>query len=509
MLGNFSKNETRSISYQQIWGAGGDFIGTTESGVQIDESNALKLNAFYACVLLISDTISTLPVDCFIRRDGDRYPFRPQPAWVAKPDVELLRSEHYQQVLVSLLLDGNAFIRIFRDSNGDIANLVVLDPLRVEVKRFNENREIYYVVNEDYSRPIPKNEMLHITEIRKAGEVRGVSRVSELRDNLGLAVALQNFASRFFAQGATTAGVIESPNNLTAEQAKSLADGYNLQHKGYQKAHKVGILSGGARFNRTGVNPDEAQMLDSQKFAVEQIARIFRVPPHMIGITTAGSMSYNSVEQQNINFVQHTLRSYIAKLEEAYSELLPQGAFLRFNIDGLLRGDFQTRMQGYSIGSQAGFLSINDIRKLEDLRPVEGGDVYRVPLANVDIAASSLAETKQKVEMAQKLINSGFDPASVLASLALPPMQHTGVPTVQLQNIAQIDPENPENVYDVQRTHDVTVNIPETVVNVPPAIINVEPPIVNVEAPAQRATIRTVERDADGRIVNIVERVEE
>lgn len=450
MLGNLGREETRSISYQQIWGAGGDFIGTTESGVQVDQSNSMKLNAFYACVLLISDTISTLPVDCYIRRDGDRFPFRPQPAWVQKPDVELLRSEHYQQALVSLLLDGNAFIRIFRDSNGDVANLVVLDPSRVEVKRMNETREIYYVINEDYARPIPKSEMLHITEIRKAGETRGVSRVSELRDNLGLAVALQNFASRFFAQGAITQGVIESPNNLTAEQAKSLADGYNLQHKGYQKAHKVGILSGGAIFKRTGVNPDEAQMLDSQKFAVEQIARIFRVPPHMIGITTAGSMSYNSVEQQNINFVQHTLRSYIAKLEEAYSQLLPQGAFLRFNIDGLLRGDFQTRMQGYSIGAQAGFLSTNDIRRLEDLRPVDGGDVYRVPLANVDLAAASLVETDKKVTMAQKLINSGFDPADVLVALALPPMAHTGLPTVQLQPISQIDPNNPESVYGVQ-----------------------------------------------------------
>jgi HK97 family phage portal protein len=447
MLGNFGKSETRSISYQQIWGAGGDFIGTTESGVQIDESNALKLNAFYACVLLISDTISTLPIDCYIRRDGDRYPFRPQPSWVQKPDIEILRSEHYQQVLVSLLLDGNAFIRIYRDSKGDIANLVVLDPSRVDVKRFNETREIYYVVNEDYSRPIPKDEMLHITEIRKAGEVRGISRVSELKDNLGLAVALQNFASRFFSQGAITQGVIESPNNLTSEQAKSLADGYNQQHKGYQKAHKVGILSGGAIFKRTGVNPDEAQMLDSQRFAVEQIARIFRVPPHMIGITTAGSMSYNSVEQQNINFVQHTLRSYIAKIEEAYSTLLPQGAFLRFNIDGLLRGDFQTRMQGYSIGAQAGFLSTNDIRRLEDLRPVTGGDVYRVPLANVDLAAASLVETDKKVTMAQKLINSGFNPSDVLASLGLPPMQHTGLPTVQLQSVAQIDPNNPESVY--------------------------------------------------------------
>jgi hypothetical protein len=228
-----------------------------------------------------------------------------------------------------------------------------------------------------------------------------------------------------------------------------LIDGFDTRHKGYRKAHKTGLLTGGAKFVRTGVNPDEAQMLDSQKFAVEQIARIFRVPPHMIGVTTAGAMSYNSVEQQNINFVTHTLRPYIAKMEDAYSTLLPQGAFIRFNVDGLLRGDFATRMQGYSIGSQAGFLSVNDIRRFEDLRPVDGGDVYRVPLANVDLGAASLVETDKRVTMASKLILSGFDPAGVLSALNLPKITHTGVPSVQLQSVAQIDPEAPETVYGV------------------------------------------------------------
>jgi HK97 family phage portal protein len=247
-----------------------------------------------------------------------------------------------------MLLDGNSFTRIYRDSNGQVANLVVLDPTKVQVMRAERTRELYYVYNDDYSKVIRKDEMIHITEIRKAGADRGISRVSELQDNIGLGVALQNFASRFFAQGAVTSGMIETPQDLKPEQAKDLADNFNLRHRGTQKAHKVGILTGGAKFVRTGVNPDEAQMLDSQRFSVEQMARIFRVPPHMIGVTTAGAMSYNSVEQQNINFVQHTLRSYIAKIEDAYSSLLPVGAFLRFNIDGLLRGDFQTRMQGYS-----------------------------------------------------------------------------------------------------------------------------------------------------------------
>lgn len=451
MLGRLSNNkqEERAISFQSIWGSGDSFAFTTEAGTNIDQITSMRINAFYACVLLISDTISTLPVDSFRRIDGNRVPYRPQPAWVQRPDVDLLRTEHYQQVLISLLLDGNAFVRIYRDQTGQVANLVVIDPNRIQVTRTPVTRELIYIIDDNNQYPVVARDMLHITEMRKAGELRGISRVTELKDNLGLASALQSFASRFFGQGATTSGVIETPMGLNREQAKELVDGFDTRHKGYKKAHKTGILTGGAKFVRTGVNPDEAQMLDSQKFAVEQIARIFRVPPHMIGITSAGAMSYNSVEQQNINFVTHTLRPYIAKMEDAYSTLLPEGAFIRFNVDGLLRGDFATRMNGYSIGSQAGFLSVNDIRRFEDLRPVDGGDVYRVPLANVDLGAASLVETDKRVTMASKLILAGFNPAGVLAALDLPMIEHTGVPSVQLQGIAQIDPTNPESVYEV------------------------------------------------------------
>jgi len=432
-----------------LGGSGDSFAFTTEAGTNIDQITSMRINAFYACVLLISDTISTLPVDSFRRVDGNRVPYRPQPAWIQRPDVDLLRTEHYQQVLISLLLDGNAFVRIYRDQTGQVANLVVIDPNRIQVTRTPVTRELIYIIDDNNQYPVVSRDMLHITEMRKAGELRGISRVTELKDNLGLASALQSFASRFFGQGATTSGVIETPMGLNREQAKELVEGFDSRHKGYKKAHKTGILTGGAKFVRTGVNPDEAQMLDSQKFAVEQIARIFRVPPHMIGITSAGAMSYNSVEQQNINFVTHTLRPYIAKMEDAYSTLLPEGAFIRFNVDGLLRGDFATRMNGYSIGSQAGFLSVNDIRRFEDLRPVDGGDVYRVPLANVDLGAASLVETDKRVTMASKLILAGFNPAGVLAALNLPSIDHTGVPSVQLQGIAQIDPENPESVYEV------------------------------------------------------------
>jgi HK97 family phage portal protein len=452
MLRNLTgrNEEERAISFQSIWGAGDSFAFTTEAGTNIDQTQALKINAFYACVLLISDTISTLPVDSFIRRDGDRVPYRPQPTWVQRPDVDLLRSEHYQQVLISLLLDGNAFVRVFRDNSGQVINLVVIDPYRVTVTRNKVTREIEYIIDEDESKPVSKRDMLQITELRKAGELRGMSRVTELKDNLGLTTALQSFASRFFGQGATTSGIIETAQSLNSDQAKQLVDGFNQRHSGFRKSNRTGLLTGGAKFVRTGVNPDEAQMLDSRKLAIEEVARMFRVPPHMIGVTTPGAMSYASVEQNNINFVTHTLRPYVAKIEDAYSALLPDAAFIRFNVDGLLRGDFATRMNGYSIGSQAGFLSVNDIRRFEDLRPVEGGDVYRVPLANVDLGAASLVETDKRVTMAQKLILSGFDPASVLAALDLPKIIHTGLPSTALQSIAQIDPTNPESVYGVQ-----------------------------------------------------------
>jgi hypothetical protein len=170
----------------------------------------------------------------------------------------------------------------------------------------------------------------------------------------------------------------------------------------------------------------------------------------MLGITSPGAMSYASVEQNNINFVVHTLRPYIEKIEQAYSALLPSEAFLKFNVDGLLRGDYTTRIQGYSIGLQAGFYSVNDVRRFEDLRPVEEGDQFRVPLANINITDAEVIEQSKKVEMAQRLVMVGYDPAQVLKALDLPAINHTGLPSTQLQQVVQIDPENPESVYEVK-----------------------------------------------------------
>ena len=448
MLGNFLQSENRAISFQSIWATGDSLVSTTEAGTIITQEDSLRLNTVFACVRLIGDTISTLPVDTYRRIDGDRVPYRPRPQWLDYPDSNITREDHFLQALISILIAGEAFIRIMR-LNGEIIGVVVMNPQRIEVIRHrypDGSLRIAYRVR-DTDEIIDAVDILHIPDMRLPGELHGRSRIELMKQSLGLTKALEEFASRFFGQGTTTSGIIEYPGTLTREQSEQLRNQFDANHRGVRRAHRTGILSGGAKFNRTSVNPDEAQMLESRKHAVEEVARLFRCPPSMIGVTTPGAMAYASVEQNGIHFVQHTLRPFIVKLENAYSRLLPNDAFIRFSVDGLLRGDTMSRFSAYATGIQSGFLNINDIHKLEDMRSVDGGDVYRVPLANIDLAAANIAETERKASVAQKLIWAGFDPASVLKMLDMPEIKHTGVPSAQLQPVSQINPEDPESVY--------------------------------------------------------------
>ena len=449
MLGNLF--ERRAISFQTIWGSGEDFESTSQAGTVINSESAFTVNPIFSAISLISDTISTLPLDAFVRDGGERRALRPRPAWVLKPDVDTTREAFYGSVIVSLLLDGNAFIRVYTQNN-QIVNLVVLNPHQVEVKRNGLGRLTFIVQGE--KKPLTTEEVVFIPDVVRPGSIRGVSRVEALKDNFGLAKALEVYAARFFGYGATTSGIIEYPHDLTYEQSQALAAAFDSKHKGLRRSHKTGVLSGGATYKPTNVPNDQAQFLDSRRMAVEDVARAFNVPPHLLGLS--GTNSYASVEQNNLAWVTHGLRPIISKIEGALSPLLAlspngQNAFLRFNIDGLLRADINSRMTAYSIGLQSGFLTINDVRRLEDLQSItdEGANTVRVPLANVSITDSNLVGMDKKVAMAQKLVLSGFEPAQVLQSLGLPVIDHTGVPSTQLQALAQLDPADPLSVYEV------------------------------------------------------------
>jgi HK97 family phage portal protein len=502
MLGRLlGLGEQRAISYQSLFAAGADIAPRTPAGTVINQETALKVGAVYAAVRLLSDTVSTLPADTYIRQDGQRRPFRPKPMWVDNPDSGTTREDHVAQVMMSLLLDGNAFVRVYRSTAGRNAGLVtalvVLDPTKVEVRR-RADGEVEFVFDDRIT--IAREDMLHIAEIKRPGALRGISRIEQVKDTLGIAAAMDEFAGRFFGQGSVTSGILETPSMLTKEQAMQLKETFEATHRGVSKSHRIGILGGGAKFVKTGVDPESAQMLESRRFAVEEVARVFRIPQHMLQVAAPGVQSYASNEENAIQFATYTLRPYVAKLEAAYSRLLPGDAFMRWNMDGLLRGDLQSRYSAYSTALQSGFMSINDVRRLEDQRAVDGGDAYRVPLANVNVEAANITEQEKRVMMLTRLVQLGFEPSESLSAVGLPTIAHTGLPTVQLQNPAVLDPEDPESVYPVR-----DLDPQEFATAVSDAIRGLPAPVVNVTVPEQPARTRKVQRDAAGNITEIVE----
>ena len=423
----FQNNENRALSFQSIWANGGDTEMGTRAGTNVNSDTVFQVNAIFSAISLISDTIATLPVDSFISLDGVRKPFRPSPAWLQQPDVDTTKEAFYGACIVSLLLDGNAFIRVYSNNQGEIVNMAVLNPLDVEIKRNGVGKVMYLVDGE--KKLLSQEEVVFIPDIVRPGKIRGVSRVEALKENFGLAMALESYAQTFFGRGTQTSGIIEFPEMLSAEEAKQLANGFDSRHRGWSRAHKTGVLSGGATYKSTSVTNDQAQFIDSRRMAVEDVARAFNIPPHLLGLP--GTNTYSSVEQNNQAFVTHTLRPIVQKLESGFS----QSAFVRFNLDNLLRADSESRHSSYSIGLQAGYYTINDVRRFEDLQPVEdnAANNVRVPLANVDITAAEVAEQQERVTMASQLIQVGFEPASTLAALGLPPIAHSGKDSVQLQ----------------------------------------------------------------------------
>lgn len=448
-----SGQESRAVTAASLFASGMDFPRRTLAGVSITQDNSLRIAAAYAAVRLIADAVSMLPMDTYVRVNGERRPYRPKPAWVDYPDVDgRPRQAFLQQWLVSKLVSHAACVRIVRDAAGEVVGFSVLDPTRVEPKR-DRSGAVYYSVD-DGAFTVPAGDMVYDAELIKPGDIKGTSRVDEMRETFGLSKALTDWSASFFGNGSHAAGIIEVPGEMTAEQAAGLQDAWEAGHKGIRKAHRPGILSGGAKWQQTSVDPDKAQAIQAREFALEEVARIFRIPPAMLQSTKPGTMAYSSREQDAIQFVTFTLLPYITALESHLSRLLPGDVFVKFNVDGLLRASLQDRYAAYSQGIQAGFLTINDIHRLEDMRPVPGGDQNRVPLANVNLEAANVVEQDQKVGMVTRLINVGFDPAEALAAFGLPSIMHTGLPSVQLQNAAQqaevnADPATPGNTQDV------------------------------------------------------------
>ena len=426
MLNNLFERRSGS-AFQNLFAAGALTDRPSLTGVRVDQESALRLSAVYAAVRLIADTIGTLPLDQFIRRDGQRLPFRPRDRWVDEPSLTLPRTTFWQQVMMSLLLDGNAFVHIGRSATGAIADLQVLNPTHVQVLK---DRQGYQVVGHG---TLPIGEMLHVTEMLLPGKDRGTSRIEQAKESLGLGLALQEYASTFFGNGAFPGVVLEIPGEPTLEQRQEIQTTWENQHRGTRRAHRPAILMNGAKATALTTNPSDSQLLEQRAYAVEEVCRLFRVPPFMLGVTAPGAVSYNSVEQQMLFYAEHTIRPYAEMLESAFHRLLVNdSSFIKFNLNALVRADLTTRTEAYSKALLAGYMSVNDVRALEDMRDVQDGDQYRVPLQNIPLTDADAVSAQQKAKAAQSLVIAGYTPQSIAQFLDLP-LEHTGLASVQLQ----------------------------------------------------------------------------
>ena len=419
--------ETRG-AYQQLFGAGLLFDRGTAAGVAVTEETALRLSAVYACVRLISDTISTLPYDQYVRRDGQRFEYENRDAWVTRPSMEMPRTTFWKQVIVSLLLDGNAFVQVVRQG-GEIVDLIPMNPTQVRVERRDGRKT--FIVNE--TMVMDTTQVLHVTEMLLPGQLRGVSRIKQAKEALGLGLALEEYASQFFGNGAFAGGVLEFPEKLSPEQRKEIRETWNAQHQGPKRAHRIGMLWGGGKFNPMTVNPAESQLVDQRRFAIEEIARIFRVPPFMLGVSENAAMAFASIEQQQLFFRQHTIQPYVEMLEDHFQLLLENpNTFIKFNMSSIVRADLASRYNAYNVALLAGFMSVNDVRSFEDLHPVEDGDQYRVPLQNIPLTDAALVSLQLKSRVSQALTISGYTPESIADLLDLE-LESYGLPSVQVQ----------------------------------------------------------------------------
>ena len=418
----------RRGSYQQLFGSGMMFEKPSAAGMTVTDETSLRLSAVYACVRLISDTIGTLPYDQFFRRDGERFPFRPKDSWIERPSTEMPRTTFWKQIMISLLLDGNAFVMITRSGN-EIVDLTPLNPKQVRVERSN-GRKLFVINNE---RTVGTDEVLHLTEMLMPGKLRGVSRIEQAKEALGLGLALEEYAAQFFGNGAYAGGVLEFPDKLSPEQRKEIRETWNSVHQGPKRAHRVGMLWGGGKFNPLTIDPSASQLVDQRKFAVEEVARIFRVPPFMLGVSENAAMAFASIEQQQLFFRQHTIQPYVEMLEDHFQTLLSNpSSFIKFNMTSIVRADLATRYSSYNTALLAGFMSVNDVRRLEDQGPVEDGDQYRVPLQNIPLTDAGLVSMQQKARIAQSLTVAGYTADSIAELLDLD-VESYGLPSVQVQ----------------------------------------------------------------------------
>ena len=354
----------------------------SSAGVQLNQQNATSIGALYAAVKLYADTVASLPVGAFIRDGGVRRPVT-RPRWMdnpipANPNYTGFQFRH--AVTSSLLLDGNAFILFLTDRLGDVVETRVLSPQSVEIKSDEMGAPIYIVSNGTTSFSVGPDQMVHIPLFATAGNQRGMSPVEHHRTTLGLASATQLYAAKFYENGAAPAAVIKVPGELTQDVADSLRASFDRRHASVQNMHKIAVLTGGADFQQMSAKISDMQLVETMHWGVESIARIYGVPLQLLQYPEATSHAQSEVLMQS--WLRVGLGPMVTRIEAGLQRLIVgETTFVRLNIDGLLRPMTKERYDAYAVALNNGFLSLDEVRALEDRPPLpEGGDQFWKPL---------------------------------------------------------------------------------------------------------------------------------
>ena len=369
------------------------YMGGSSSGKAVTERSAMQMTAVYSCVRILAEAIAGLPLHLYkYTENGGKEKAIDHPLYLLlhdEPNPEMSSFVFRETLMTHLLLWGNAYAQIIRNGKGEVVALYPLMPNKMSVDR-DEKGNLYYSYNrtEDEA-PTMKGstvilrpeDVLHVPGLGFDGLV-GYSPIAMAKNAIGLAIATEEYGAKWFANGAAPSGVLEHPG--TIKDPSRVRDAWQSQFGGSSNSGKIAVLEEGMKYTPITIAPEQAQFLETRKFQINEIARIFRVPPHMVG--DLEKSSFSNIEQQSLEFVKYTLDPWVVRWEQSIMRRLlspeeKRSYYVKFNLEGLLRGDYQSRMNGYAIGRQNGWMSANDIRELENLDRIpaeEGGDLYLI-----------------------------------------------------------------------------------------------------------------------------------
>ena len=415
----FKSRDHPKIENRTVGNSCSFYMGGSSAGKNVNERSAMQMTAVYSCVRILAEAVAGLPLHLYrYKEDGGKERAIDNNLYHLlhdEPNKEMSSFIFRETLMTHLLLWGNAYAQIIRNGKGEVVALYPLMPNKMQVDR-DENGELYYIYTRSSDEAktmegvtvfLTPRDVLHIPGLGFDGLV-GYSPIAMAKNAIGLAIATEEYGAKFFANGAAPSGVLEHPG--TIKDPSRLRENWNSTFGGSANSGKVAVLEEGMKYTPISISPEQAQFLETRKFQIDEIARIFRVPPHMVG--DLEKSSFSNIEQQSLEFVKYTLDPWVIRWEQSLSRALlnedeKRKYFFKFNLEGLLRGDYESRMSGYAVARQNGWMSANDIRELENMDKIpaeDGGDLYLINGNMLPLNKAGAYANKEKEDTADEEI---------------------------------------------------------------------------------------------------------